>query len=179
MVSDDRKSHTHCVMVAKKAQGICGLILRHLSSRNIEIYKKAFVSLVRPIVEYASSVWSPYSIHDVNLIESVQRTYTRRVFRKCKLPPVNYENRLRKLELDTLEVRRVKADLVLTYKIVKGLIDLPEGEYYRRSARSTIRSCKFTSTTQPRDEPSKHCFSYRTAPIWNAIPLNIIQSPSL
>jgi len=36
---------------------------------------------------------------------------------------LTYHQRLRILELDSLELRRVRADLLFTYKLVFGLID--------------------------------------------------------
>ena len=42
-----------------------------------EIKAIAFVSLVRPILEYASSAWDPYTVRDVNSLEMVQRRAAR------------------------------------------------------------------------------------------------------
>ena len=54
---------------------------------------------------------------DVTLLERVQRRVTRMIENlKC----VNYENRLKLVNLTTLETRRVRADLLETFKILKG-----------------------------------------------------------
>ena len=40
---------------------------------------KAFITYVRPIVEYNSPVWSPNALKDINRIEAVQRRFTKRI----------------------------------------------------------------------------------------------------
>ena len=42
-----------------------------------EIKSKAYLTLVRPILEYASSVWDPHLIKDSDQIEKVQRAAAR------------------------------------------------------------------------------------------------------
>ena len=41
--------------------------------------KRAFITYVRPLLEYASPVWSPSHIYLINEIESVQRSFTERL----------------------------------------------------------------------------------------------------
>ena len=41
----------------------------------ISLYK----SMVRPIIEYANSVWAPYKRKDIDLIEKVQRHFTKKI----------------------------------------------------------------------------------------------------
>jgi len=75
------------------------------------------VTYVRPLVEYCSSVWSPYTIGLIKRVESVQKVFTK------KLPGMrylSYEERLSVLNLESLEVRRLKNDLVTCFKILKG-----------------------------------------------------------
>jgi len=72
-------------------------------------------------LEYSSVAWNPYLIKDLKkTLESVQRRFTKRLPGMEKL---TYRQRLRILELDSLELRRVRADLLFTYKLVFGLID--------------------------------------------------------
>ena len=71
-----------------------------------------------PVIEYASSVWSPHLVADIRKVESVQRKFTKRL--PC-WSHLSYRDRLVRLNLDSLVVRRLRHNLILTYKIVFGL----------------------------------------------------------
>ena len=58
----------------------------------IMLYK----ALVRPHVEYANSVWSPYKKGDIEAIEKIQKRATKLVISIRKLP---YKERLQHLNL--------------------------------------------------------------------------------
>ena len=80
---------------------------------------QAFLTYVRPTLEYASPIWSPHTLKDITAIESVQRRFTKRL---TGLFDLNYHDRLSNLGLETLELRRIKNDLILAYKIIFGLV---------------------------------------------------------
>ena len=52
---------------------------REYLTKNVSLLTRAFLVYVRPLVEYNSVVWSPHLKQDINLIESVQRRFTRRL----------------------------------------------------------------------------------------------------
>ena len=79
----------------------------------------AFATYVRSLLEYASCVWSPYSIGQVNKIEAVQRRFTKRLLCCCGLQS---SERLTKLGVDSLELRRLRFDLIFMYMILFGMI---------------------------------------------------------
>ena len=69
--------------------------------------------MIRPLLEYASPVWSPQSACFIKTIESVQRRFT------ASLPGcihLTYTERLKLFHIDSLEKRRLKTDLAFTYK---------------------------------------------------------------
>ena len=76
---------------------------------------------MRPIVEYNSVIWSPVAKHDIELVEKVQRRFTKRLH---GLRNLSYCDRLTKLGLCTLELRRLHLDLLYCYKIVFGLVNV-------------------------------------------------------
>ena len=83
-----------------------------------------------------SVIWSPYTVKDIELIESVRRRFTKR------LPDFNilpYAERLKRLDLPSLELRRLHADLIFCYKIVLSLTDLQVGELFETATLSTTR----------------------------------------
>ena len=72
-----------------------------------------YKSFVRPHMEFAIQVWSPYLKRDIECLERVQRRAAKLVkeFRK-----LSYEDRLCKLKLTSLVNRRLRGDLIETYK---------------------------------------------------------------
>jgi ribonuclease P/MRP protein subunit RPP40 len=58
---------------------------------------------------------------DIDLIEGVQRRATKLV---VEMKEMSYEERLKFLDMTTLETRRVRGDLIEVFKIMKGLEDV-------------------------------------------------------
>ena len=74
---------------------------------------RLYKSLVRPHLEYCASAWSPHYVKDRELLERVQRRFSRMV---PGLRGLEYEERL---GLMTLEERSNRADLIELFKISK------------------------------------------------------------
>jgi len=91
---------------------------------------RAFLVYVRPLVEYNSIIWSPATIRDIDSLESVQRRFTKRL---PGLKNLNYYDRLERLNVPTLELRRLQADLVWCYKVVFGLAHVDVNEFFEFS----------------------------------------------
>ena len=87
---------------------------------------------VRPLLEYNSVVWSPDTVKDIAAIESSQRRFTKRL---PGLRSYSYQHRLHRLKLQSLEQRRLRADLVLCYKILFRIVDVQPGEYFEFNER--------------------------------------------
>jgi len=84
----------------KSIRRILGLMRRTFLHLDNKTFSLLFKALVRPHLEYASSVWSPYKKKDINSIENVQRRATRML---PQMKNIEYEERLRKLKLPTLK----------------------------------------------------------------------------
>ena len=112
--------------VAKANQRIY-LIFRGFVSRNPSLLKQAYVTYVRLLLEYCTPVWSPYLIKDITEIENVQRYFTRRLFPRNTL---NYADRLKILNLESLEQRRLKFDLKMYFQIIHRLVNLNKDNFF-------------------------------------------------
>ena len=112
--------------VAKAYQRIY-LIFRGFVSKNTSLLKQAYVTYVRPLLEYCTPVWSPYLIEDISKIENLQRYFTRRLFPR-NTP--NYAGRLKILDLESLEQRRLKFDLKMYFQIIHGLVNLDRDKFF-------------------------------------------------
>jgi len=88
-------------------------LYRAFHSHNIDLLLRAYLTYVRPLIKHDSVIWSPYTVKDIELIESVQRRFTKR------LPGFNifpYAERLKRLDLPSLELQRLHADLIFVIR---------------------------------------------------------------
>ena len=79
-----------------------------------------FKTLVRPILEYGNVVLNTRLKKHITQIEAVQRRFT-----KCMIgfKDMDYEERLRGLYLPSLEFRRLRGDMIETFKITHDFYD--------------------------------------------------------
>jgi len=91
------------------------MIKHNFIDRSKETIIPLYKSLVRPHLEYCCQIWSPYYKNDTKLNEGVQRRATKLV---AGMQEFNYNDRLKMLRLQRLEERRMRSDLIETFKIV-------------------------------------------------------------
>ena len=98
---DDRLSFSpHVSKIVAKASCRAKLILKCFRSRDSQLLVRAFCTFVRPLLEFSSIIWSPYTPSDINRIESVQRLFTKAI---KNLRFSTYKERLINLGLDSLQ----------------------------------------------------------------------------
>ncbi len=131
-------------------------------TRILAAFITLYCAIVRPHVEKAMKANSPNPIASINHLGRVQRLATRRVRGPRHVP---YEERLRQLNLFSLERRCLRADLTMAFNIFKVEIDLRplwpglrEHTYIllqgpsplrRRSGASDVRVVKYWNIMQP------------------------------
>ena len=122
------KFNSHISGIVAKANSRAPLIHKCFVSRNPEILLRAFKVYLRPLLEYATCVWSPHCNYAIDNIEAVQRKFAKRL-KGCE--DIEYPARLSYLHLQSLERRRLSADLILTYRIIFGLVDVCMSDYFQ------------------------------------------------
>ena len=88
-----------------------------------------YVSLIRPILEYACQLWSPHLVKDVEKLEKVQKFALRLCVKQWDL---DYVSLLFICDLPTLAARRKYFNLCTMYKIVNQLIFFPSNMFSPR-----------------------------------------------
>ena len=106
----------HIEEIVSKANRTLGLVKRLCRDiKDTNTRKLLYCTVVRPKLEYCSSLWSPYTGKHRLLIENVQRRATRFILNYPK-DDMSYPLRLQKLRLLPLEFRREISDLTLLFK---------------------------------------------------------------
>jgi len=177
-MTTDLSKADHIKIIRSKSNSKIGLIFRSFKTRNIDFLKKMFCVFVRPLVEYATPAWNPHLISDILAVESVQRAFTRRIPR---LEDASYPLRLEILGLDSLEERRLKADLTEIFKIVTNRSGLFFEDFFTyrndfglRTENSLQLDIKFARTNL-----GKFNFFNKGADVWNKLPDYVVNSPSV
>ena len=113
-IDSSLKPSYHISNTVRKVNIRSKLIKCFILSRNPDNFIRAFKVYVRLLLKYNCVIWNPWLLQDINLIERVQRNFTRYVYLICHLPLVSYEKRLSIFKLERLELRRLHVGLDLT-----------------------------------------------------------------
>jgi len=118
-VTKDLKSQEQRVQTAKKAWSVLGMVKRHFKVIDKEDFMVLYKTYIRPHLEYqyCVQIWSPHLKKDIECLERIQRRPTKLV---KGLKQKSYQEWLKILGLHSLQQRRLRGDLIETYKILTG-----------------------------------------------------------
>ena len=177
ILRDDLKMSENCQQACMKANRMLGLMARTIGLRNLDVMTRLYKSLVRPHLEYCVSAWSPHYVRDRELLERVQRRFSRMV---PGLRGLGYEKRLERLGLLTLEERRNRADLIELLKISKGMSAISLESFFEldSSGRTRGHSLKLKRRRFNMDT-RKFFFSERVVNRWNSLDEDVVSAGSI
>ena len=181
-ISNDLKWNKHVSYLQSEAYATAFQILKTVVSTNVWTLLNAYITFVRPQLEFNTPVWSPHPQKDIFLIESVQKRFTRSICLRDNIPFSCYADRLNKLNNKSLQYRRLEFDLILTYKICYGLVDIAFNDFFEywdtdydlRRHRLALRPL-----CRPKHKTVQNFFNHRVVPLWKDLPENIVTSPKL
>ena len=168
-MSHDLSPASHISNIVAKAHKRTAAIYRAFTCRNVDLLMRAYLTYVRPIVEHDSVIWCPYTIKDIEYVKTVQRRFTKPGFHT--LP---YAERLKRLQLPSLELRRLHFDLIYCYKILFGLVYLQVSDFFEMAPLLTTRGHAY-KLYKKRSSATVHCefFSERVVNTWNNLPNSV------
>ena len=162
----------HIAEKVKKANQIMGTIRRSFKYMNEEMFVILYTSLVRPHLEYASSVWRPYKIKYIEQLETVQRRATKQI---KSLQHLEYADRLKRLNMFSLSFRRLRGDMIEVFKIVNGIYDsdvTPQLTFSKNTrSRGNLLKLEIPKSKQ---NSRKNFFTVRVCKYWNSLPNEVI-----
>ena len=119
-ISDNFSWTPHIDSISKKANQTLGCLKRNIKIHNKDLKSTAYSTLVRPQLEYASTVWSPHTATDITKLEAVQRRSARWATRDYQRIS-SVTQMIKGLNWRTLEQRCIDSRLTLMYKITYDL----------------------------------------------------------
>jgi hypothetical protein len=162
---------SHVQSIIRRANGVSNLIFRVFSSRDPLIYSRAFSVYVQPILEFSSQVWNGISKRDANRIESVLRSFSARVLRRCGIRSKGYEDRLVFLKLSKLSTRRALADVRFAHSFVHRKHSCSALALEPQNTRYSIRDDLRLSVATKPPRTLARAPSHRISSRWNSLPL--------
>ena len=165
--------HEHISKKTKTANGILAIIKKCFLNINAEILKTLYKTLVRPHLEYANQSWKPYLKKHILMLESVQRRATRLV---PGIGILSYEDRLKELNVPTLEYRRQRGRMIEVYKILNECYDRKATEgLFELNERETRGNPYQLTTKKPRLAIRKNVFAVAAVADWNSLPETVVR----
>ena len=149
---------------------------QNLSKCSTAIKASAYLTMVRPIMEYASAAWDPFYVKDIQQLEKVQRQAARWV-----LNDYRYTNSvtlmLKQLSWPTLMLRHRISRLSILYKAIQQQLSLAIPSYYLPPTIQSTRQYHPSHFVFPCSSTTSHQHSYftRTIKDWNSLPTAIIE----
>ena len=136
-----------------------------------------YIKHVLPILDYCSTIWNPALLGEIDRLEKMQKRFTKR---HAGLWNVPYTDRLLACGLTSLELRGLICDLTLCFKIVHKFIaiDLSDLFVFDENNRTRGHSYKLI-LPEWNSNFRRNFFSVRIVPVWNALTVAAVNSPSV
>ena len=173
------KWNRHIDNTVSKANRVLGFLRRNLRVKSPCLKEKAYKTLVRPTLEYASSVWDPHTANNINKLEMVQRRAARFTVNNWNRH-ASVTSMLDELGWPSLEARRKQGRLTMLFKISQGLVAIPTRSHLVPVTRAT-RHCHELGFKIPHSRIDAHLYSFypRTIREWNILPWVVVSSVTL
>jgi Reverse transcriptase (RNA-dependent DNA polymerase) len=118
-ISNNLDWNKHINSVTAKANKVLYVTKLALGRASIPVKEAAYKTIVRPLVEYSSSVWDPYQIGQIKTIEMVQRKAARFCLNRYQHTD-SVSSMISDLKWDSLAARRKASRLSVFHRAYNG-----------------------------------------------------------
>ena len=178
-LQNNLKWDKHINNITANANRSLGFLKRNLKLNSPHIKEHAYKALVRPKLEYCSSIWDPYNTNQIQQIEKPQRRAARYVQNRYHNTS-SVTDMLHTLQWPTLQIRRVRTRIILLYKIVHQQVAIdptailsPVDPRTRHAHQHAFKHITATKDTY------KYSFFPRTVTQWNLLPVAAVQCTTI
>ena len=176
LIVDKLKFQQHINQQTRKANQRLGMIKRSFSYMDTEMFLTLFKSIVRPYLEYGSNVWFVIYKKEAIQIENVHRRATKLV---KNIQHLSYTERLKYLGLPSLQYRRLRANMVETFKILNNIDKVQHKHIFPISRTATTGHNQKIYKKNSRTNIRKYSFSQRIVDMWNSLPKQVIETKTV
>ena len=167
-------------MCTKASQSL-GFIRRNPRHCNESFKETAYISLVRSVLEYSSTVWDPHTDKEISQIEKIQRNAARFVKRDYSRHS-SVTKMMSDLNWRPLQLRRRDSRLILLYKIINNLVAIPPDKHLvpkNQNYHLRAKNQKQFHTKSANVDNFKFSFFVRTIKEWNDLSEEIVSCQSV
>ena len=173
ILSSDLSWTPHINKIVTDARKMAAWVLGVFKDRSRQSMLQLYKSMVRCRLEYCSPVWSPSLLSDIQALEDVQRFFTKKI-RECK--DLDYHQRLKKLDLQSLQRRRERYCIIHIWKIYHGItpndLNIKFATHARLGVKTLIPPINKQASQAARSRYDAS-FSVNAARLWNTLPKGV------
>ena len=168
----------HINSICAKANKSLGFLRRNLKIPAISLKESAYKTFVRPILEYACTVWDPHTQDNINKLEAVQRRAARFVVNRYHNTS-SVTDMIKQLQWPTLQHRRKVARLAMLRKIIKNEAVVNKDCIQTAPPRQRRKHSQQLKQIQCRTAYRQNSFYPRTIREWNDLPEAAVAADTL
>ena len=180
-ITNDLKWNTHNNNISTKAKAnrTLGFLRRNLFSCPQDVKEAAYKGLVRPVLEYGSSVWDPHTKCLKEESEKVQNRAARFVTRNYTFGEGSMTCILEQLKWEFLKKRRTDNRLILLYKGQKGKARIPTDDLIPKTRRYRNSHSKAFQLPSASIEAYICSFFSQTIRVWHDLPDSLFSTAEM
>jgi hypothetical protein len=168
----------HIDSITKKASKALGFLRRNLKVASNELREKAYLTFVRPLLEYSSSVWDPHKGGCIKKMENIQRRAARFVLNRYHRR-ASVTEMLEKLKWPSLQKRRQATRVTMLYKIHNDLVQVNKSVLEKPVARDRrSHNQQFKRLVRHKQQYRLFSFFPRAIREWDELPAHIVEADS-
>ena len=135
-----------------------------------------YITHIRPLLEYSSSLWNLGYVGDLKLLESVQRRWTKSI---RGLEELEYAVRLRALNLFSVKGRLLRHDIIKIWQIFHGKCAISPDDLFTPPYSGTRGHQFKVALMRRRRDLCKRFFNIRCVTLWNSLPASLVSIQNL
>ena len=173
IIDRDLKFREQAATAIKKANSTLGIIKKAFACLDEVSLPLLYKSLVRPHLEYGNVIWGPFNKEDIISVEKIQRRATKMV---KSMSHLDYGERLKNLNLPSLQHRRRRGDMIFAYNIFSKKVNIKYEDLFRLSSSRTRGHQYHLIRQQATKKCRANSFSNRIVSDWNTLPEEIVNA---